>query len=72
MWYKTLGVRIATLKPYLSEFEGDYKEELKVVIKNFFVSELDVDNRKWLGRQSTTKDIPALAGLLEEVLSKIK
>jgi hypothetical protein len=71
-WYKTLGVRIATLKPYLSEFEGNYEEELKVVIKNFFVSELDVDNRRRLGRQSATKDISSLAGLLEEVLSKIK
>ena len=46
VWYKTMGVRIASLKPYLSEVSGNYEAELKEIIKSFFISELKIDSGK--------------------------
>lgn len=46
IWYRTLGVRVATLKPYLDEFgkigenDADYSIELKDILRSFFISEL--------------------------------
>jgi hypothetical protein len=65
VWYRTLGVRVATLKPYLDEFEnGDegYQEELKEILKAFFVSELKVDTDK--------RDTTIQLGMLENLFAR--
>ncbi len=63
-WYKTIGVRIATLKPYLSEFEGDYQEQLREIIKSFFTSELNVERPRSANRMLSLKEIEALPDML--------
>lgn len=66
-WYRTVGVRIATLKPYLSEFSGDYTEELKEILKSFFTSDLNTDGPRGARSSFVLKDLEATAGFVERL-----
>jgi hypothetical protein len=63
-WYKTVGVRIATLKPYLSEFNGDYTAELKEILKGFFMSDLNADGPR---HERSTPGLKELDGVVAGV-----
>mgnify|MGYP001397610802 CR=1 FL=1 len=66
-WYKTVGVRIATLKPYLSEFTGDYTTELKEILKGFFMSDLNADGPKHERSTPELKELSGMVGVLEKI-----
>jgi hypothetical protein len=68
-WYRTVGVRIATLKPYLSEFSGDYTAELKEILKSFFTSDLNTDGPKHAQTSFALRDLEGAAGFLERIKS---
>jgi hypothetical protein len=66
-WYKTVGVRIATLKPYLSEFDGDYTAELKEILKGFFMSDLNADGPRHERSTLGLKELDGMVGMLEKI-----
>jgi hypothetical protein len=68
VWYKTFSIRIATLKPYLSEVDGDYAAELKEIIKSFFMSELDPEAKS---DRSQFPDLTVISKVTEQ-LEKLK
>lgn len=72
VWLRTMGVRIATLKPYLDELQGgdDYKEELKKIILSFFVSEIRIEPRQntgLLGKMSGKIDVDQIPDFIEKI-----
>ena len=71
-WYKTVGVRIATLKPYLSEFKDDYTDELKEIIKSFFTSELKLDVGRRDSSLPTPKDLDSIVSFIERCRGLLK
>lgn len=74
VWLRTMGVRIATLKPYLDELGGDtqYADELKTIILSFFVSELRIEPRQntgLLGKMSGKIDVDQIPDFLDKLKS---
>lgn len=68
-WYRTVGVRIATLKPYLSEFSGDYTAELKEILKSFFTSDLNADGPRYARTSFGLKDLEESVGIIDRIKS---
>lgn len=66
-WYRTVGVRIATLKPYLSEFTGNYEAELKDILKSFFTSDLNADGPKNHKTPMGLQDLEGVVGTIDKI-----
>jgi hypothetical protein len=72
IWYKTAGVRIATLKPYLEEVGGSYEAELGEIIKNFFVSDPGFDAKGGARGLPNLRSVESLLQQLEKIKSLFK